>query len=76
MFVWIKGEEPFVLSRNFTMFSDYISIQTCGRIKMKIQKKAFKRFVRRCSALYRWYTCYRRHVRMIEAELGDQLEAC
>ncbi len=38
---------------------------------MKIQKNPFKKFVRRCSALYRWFTCYRKHVRMIEAELGD-----
>ncbi len=43
---------------------------------MKIQKKPFRKFVRRCSALYRWFTCYRKHVRMIEAELGDRLETC
>ena len=58
------------------MFLECISIQTKRGIRMKIQKKPFKKFVRRCSALYRWFTCYRKHVRMIEAELGDRLETC
>ena len=43
---------------------------------MKVQKKPLKKFVRRCAALYRWFVCYRKHVRMIEAELGGRLETC
>ncbi len=43
---------------------------------MKRQRRPFKRFLRRCSALCRWFTGYRKHVRMVEAELGCRLETC
>ena len=43
---------------------------------MKIQRKSLKKFARRCAAFYRLFTYYRKRVRMIEAELGSQLEAC
>lgn len=43
---------------------------------MKIKKRRFRKFSRRCVAFYRWFTSYRKHVRMIEAELGDRLETC
>lgn len=41
-----------------------------------MKKKLLKRITRKCAAFYRWFTCYRKHVRMIESELGSQLEAC
>ena len=45
-----------------------------GRMKMK--KKWFKRIKRKCAAFSRWFTGYRKRVRMIESELGSRLEAC
>lgn len=43
---------------------------------MIMQRKPFKKFVRRCTALCRWFAYYRKRVRMIETELGGRLEAC
>ena len=43
---------------------------------MKMQRKPFKKFARRCAALYRLFTYYRKRVQMVEQELGSQIEAC
>jgi hypothetical protein len=43
---------------------------------MNMQRRPLKKFTRKCAALYRWFTYYRKRVRMIESELGSQLEAC
>ena len=43
---------------------------------MKIQGKSLRKFTRRFAAVYRWFTDYRKRVRMIEFELGSQIEAC
>ena len=43
---------------------------------MKIQKKTFKKITRRCAALYRLFTQYRKRISMVELELGGELHAC
>ena len=43
---------------------------------MKIQKKPFKKIIRKCAALYRLFGQYRKRVRMVQTELGANLEAC
>jgi len=43
---------------------------------MKAKKKSMGRIVKRCTALCRLYAGYRKRVRMIEWELGAQMEVC
>ncbi len=43
---------------------------------MKTQRRSFRKMIRRCAAFYRWFAYYRKRVRLIEAELGSQIEAC
>lgn len=41
-----------------------------------MKKKFFKKISRKCGALYRWFSHYRKRIRMIETELGGRPEAC
>lgn len=43
---------------------------------MRLQKKTFKRLVRKCTAVYRMFAHYQKLVRMAETELDGRLEAC
>jgi len=43
---------------------------------MKLQKRSLKKISRRCAALYRLFTQYRKRIRMVESELGGEIYAC
>ncbi len=41
-----------------------------------MKRTLLKKVRRKCAGLYRWFTYYRKRIRMIEAELGNSWETC